>query len=94
MNDGALAYLFIFIFIYIDALAIDMFVTRGALATGLIFFCRTSVLLLTGFLASCFIFENLNITIKTSVLTTMEREIRVLLLTVLYLDYEDLYCYC
>ena len=37
---------------------------------------------------------NLNITIKTSTLDLQERERSEFLLTVLYLDYEDLYCYC
>ena len=42
----------------------------------------------------CCLVKNLNITIKTSTLDLQERERSEFLLTVLYLDYEDLYCYC
>ena len=49
---------------------------------------------LTWCLCCLVLFKNLNITIKTSTLDLQERERSEFLLTVLYLDYEDLYCYC
>jgi hypothetical protein len=63
----------------------------GPFGTG--FFCRTVLLFATG---SLLLFRKSKYNyFKITISNTMEREIWFLLLTVLYLDYEDLsYCYC